>query len=219
VAPPTGDVQAAGASQAGSGLSMAEQDALNRGLKGLPAAYLRARVVNGGRSAAKNVNVAVLSVAEWRDGSWERQRPELDGRALAWSNTDPAALVDIPASAERPVDVVSVVRDWSLAEPGHLPILVQIRGPYYPANEAQRLTPGSWRVQLEVSAENVTAKGIEVIVAFPGFWPRDPPERVWKVIEVQGPAKLGSISSPPEPSTELGELLDETFGPGGIGGN
>ena len=85
------------------------------------------------------MNVAVLSVAAWREGRWERQKPELDGRALAWSNTDPAALVDVPANAERPVDVVSVVRDWSQWSPEKLPIRVEIRGPYYPANEAHLL--------------------------------------------------------------------------------
>jgi hypothetical protein len=190
-----------------------------RTVAGPPAAYLRARVANQGRSAAKNVNVAILSVAEWQSGAWRRVKPELDGRPLAWSNTDPTAQVDIPAKAERPFDVISVVRDWTtISVPPDLPIRVEIRGPFYPANEAHVLSPGAWRIQLEVSAEHVSAKGFEVVAVFPGFWPADPPERVWEVINVEGPAKLGSISSPPEPSTELQELAEEVFGPGGFGG-
>lgn len=89
---------------------------------GDPAAYLRARIVNHGGTAAKNVNVTVLSVSEWiaNTRSWIRRKPELDGRALAWSNADPAGVVDIPAEVERPADVISITRNWAPGQQGHI---------------------------------------------------------------------------------------------------
>jgi hypothetical protein len=178
--------------------------------RGGPAAYLRARVVNHGRTAAKNVSVAVLA-AETPVGTsvlWRRPKPELDGRALAWSNLEHTAAVNIAPGVERYVDVISIVRDLGRWPQGEIPTRVEIKDPP-PANQAEWLAPGTWRLRLEVSAENVSAVEWDVAVHFPGVWPQDPPYRVWEVIGVEGPAAPASIGRPSVPKTPVAQGLTD----------
>lgn len=125
-----------------------------------------------------------------------RRKPELDGRPLAFSNLPHDATVDVPAGVERYVDVVSI--PWIAEQQGELPIRLEIREPF-PANQAEWLTPGAWRLRLEVAAENVSAQEVELVIRFDGAWPADPPERIWDAVSIQGPVKPGSIAAPRAP--------------------
>jgi len=179
---------------------------------GNPVAYLRARVRNDGRAAARNVQVVVLSVETWMDntGRWVPQRPELWGRALAWSN-NPVVTVDVPPRTARLLDVVCIPRD--LAAQGMIPLFLTIQPPL-PANDAQELTSGGWRFSLEVSGDNVRATRYEMQIRFDGAWPGHFPEDVWRAVGVRGPARRINEQPPPRPRLQgpvqqLEEALDE----------
>lgn len=165
---------------------------------GWPMAFVRARVANSGRSSAKNVSVSLLSVEDWLDThrAWVRRKPELDGRALAWSNVAHTEPVDIPPGVERLLDLVAMPRDWN--NQGQIPMTIQIKQPG-PASHAERLPPGKWRLRLEIAAENVAAKEVEIAISFSGIWPADPPERIWEAVAVAGPGPRNSIAGPPQP--------------------
>lgn len=161
------------------------------------AAYLRLRVRNDGRSSARGVQVAIVSVETWPDNTrrWIRGKPELDGRPLTWAN-DPRATADIPAGVERYLDVVWIPRRWQ--EQGQMPLVLSIQLPH-PANNAQVLGPGGWRLRLQVSGDNIPATPYEIQVTFDGYWPADPPHRIWDAVAVRGPASTIDADEPPRP--------------------
>src|SRR5262249_42933210 len=98
---------------------------------GEPAAFVRLRLDNSGRSTARNVGVRVLQVHRWDVDRqvWLRARPELDGRLLQPSNQLPSEpdLVDVFPSSDRIVDLVSV-GDGPESN-GARPVLVEIGQP------------------------------------------------------------------------------------------
>lgn len=162
-------------------------------------AWVRLRVVNDGRTAAKNVQVTITGVTTWagRPGHWLRGKFDLHGRALVWSNSPgQATAVDIPPSGERYVDVVAIPRDWD--HQGAIEMMLQI-GQFAPAAHSERLSPGSWQFALELSADNVGAVTRHVAVTFNGVWPDNPPERIWDEIAV-APPSLTPHDRPPRPA-------------------
>jgi hypothetical protein len=176
---------------------------------GVPAAYARLRVVNDGRSTARGVQVTVTGVATWagNPGRWLRGRFDLHARALVWSNSPGQATAgDIPPGAERYLDLIAIVRDWQ--NQGFIGMTLQIGQPAT-AGGSERLSPGSWRFALEVSADNVSAFIRYVAVTFNGLWPDNPPERVWDEIAVGLPS-VKSQGQPPRPTNRtIGERLEQ----------
>lgn len=166
---------------------------------GPPSAWVRLRVVNEGRTAAKNVQVVVTGVATWagNPGHWVKGKFDLHGRALVWSNSPGQAVaVDIPPGGERYVDLVAIPRDWQNFDP--IDMTLQI-GPPPPASQSERLSPGSWQLALELSADNVSAVTRHVGVTFNGVWPDNPPERIWNEIAIAAPAAT-THDHPPRPA-------------------
>ena len=166
---------------------------------GFPSAWVRLRVVNEGRTAAKNVQVVVTGVSTWAGnrGHWVRGKFDLHGRAVVWSNSPSRAVaVDIPPGGERYVDLVAIPRDWQ--NQGMIHMTLQI-GPPPPVSQSERLSPGSWQLALELSADNVSAVTRHVSVTFNGLWPDDPPERIWNEIAVAAPGATPH-DRPPRPA-------------------
>lgn len=172
-------------------------------LGGHPAAYVRVRVGNGGRSTAKRVWASLLEVESWHtERGWERRWPELDGATLAWSNREPPVL-DIPPKSERPLDLFAVFRDFP--RQGRMPIVLQIRRPF-PANRAHELNPGGWRIRIEAAADNATPETYYVAFRFDGSWPA---RSFWDAVAVDGPSKRPQARPPVPDLRDPAEMLAE----------
>ena len=164
-------------------------------LEGRGVGFLRLRVENTGRSTARDVQVSVGSLDEWVDesGRWLRTRPELDGRPLKWGGSSDST-VDVPPKVERSVDLLAITRDP--ARHRDLPMSIYIQG-VPPANRANDLPPGSWRIRLMLSADNCAAKLYEVRLLFDGTWPAEPLDGIWDAVVMQGPARSLADGPPP----------------------
>jgi hypothetical protein len=178
---------------------------------GDPAAYVRLRAVNNGRLAAKGVQVTVTGVSTWTHppGHWLNGKFDLHGRPLVWSNSPgQATVIDIPPGGERYIDLIAIVRDWQ--NQGLMDMTLQIGQPA-PAGGSERLSPGSWQLAIEVSADNVPAVTRYVAVTFNGVWPADPPERIWREIAVSPPSTKAH-GQPPRPARPpIQEQLDQAI--------
>jgi hypothetical protein len=156
---------------------------------GRPAAFVRLRVDNRGRSTARRVGVRVLQVHYWDQGrqQWIRVRPELDGRLLQPSNQLPGepGTVDVFPGSDRIVDLVSIGgKDGG--DPG--PVFIEISEPW-PPNRANALETGVWRLDLSVSGDNINAEGYFITVSFDGAWPEMDGPGIWDHLRVDGPSK------------------------------
>ena len=138
---------------------------------GEPAAFVRLRLENHGRSTARNAGVRVIQVHRWDapSGEWARLRPELDGRLLQPSNqlASEPDLVDVFPRSDRIVDLASV--DYGRVFSGASPVFVEISHPW-PPNEANVLEPATWRLELAVVGDNITPERSSVTLSFDGMW-------------------------------------------------
>jgi hypothetical protein len=164
-------------------------------LEGRDVGFLRIRVENRGRSTARDVQLSVGSVDQWveRTNRWRRVRPELDGRPLKWGGSA-QPILDVPPNVERPVDLLAITRD--LAHQGAIPMTIFIQGEP-PANRANDLPPGGWRIRLMLSADNSRAELYEVSVMFDGTWPAERVDQIWDAVVVRGPDRTPSDDPPP----------------------
>jgi hypothetical protein len=163
---------------------------------GEPAGYIRLHVGNDGRASANRVRVSLLQVERWDDErGWEHAKPEIDGADLVWSNRSEEPL-DIPPRSERPLDLFAIVRDWDAQ--GDMPMALQI-GSKVPANRADQLSPGAWRVKLEASADNASPQTCYVAFRFDGAWPGGAPAAIWRAVTVRGPSTRPETDPPPRP--------------------
>jgi hypothetical protein len=154
---------------------------------GKTAAFVRVRLVNRGRSTARNVCLRVVKVHWWdrAGGGWIRARPELDGRLLQPSNrlANEPTLMDVFPRSDGIVDLASV----EPTDDGTGPILVEITRPW-PANGINELDPGTWRLELMICGDNVAAQRLAVLVAFDGTWPHSAATEIWDHFLVHGPS-------------------------------
>jgi hypothetical protein len=168
------------------------------------AAFVRMRVVNLGRSTARNVCVSVLKVHRWDAprAAWIRSRPELDGRSLQPSNQLAAqpVLVDVFPHSDRIVDLAAV--DLGRASNGGARFAVEISRPW-PPNEANLLEPGVWRVELLVCGDNIKPARSFVTLSFDGIRPQPETLAIWEHFLVHGPAS--ELSQPPEEAARLND--------------
>ena len=122
---------------------------------GETAAYVRVRVVNDGRTTARNVAVNILRVDRWdpERREWIRSRPELDGRPLQPSNQleNQPDLVDVFPHTHRILDLSSI--DLAPSSNGADRIFVEISQPR-PPNEANVQESATWRLELLVCGDN-----------------------------------------------------------------
>ena len=150
------------------------------------AAYVRIRVVNVGRTTARNVGVNILSVHRWdpTSGDWIRSRPELDGRALQPANQleDQPNLVDVFPRTDRILDLASV--DLASSTDGGNPIFVEITQPW-PPNEANVLEAATWRLELLVCGDNIRPDRSFVTLSFDGARPEADGTGIWDHFVVQ----------------------------------
>jgi hypothetical protein len=153
-------------------------------------AFVRLRVDNRGRSTARRVRVRVLQVHSWDQGGrqWRRACPELDGRLLEPSNqlSDEPGTVDVFPHSDRIIDLVSV--GGGLDEDGPRPVILEIGQPW-PPNQANALAPGTWKLELSVSADNMNAQRYFVTVFFDGCWPGLDGPGIWDHLRVDGPSR------------------------------
>jgi hypothetical protein len=163
------------------------------------AAFVRLRVVNRGRSTARNVAVRVLKVHRWDPVSadWIRSRPELVGRLLQPSNhlASEPDLVDVFPSSDRIVDLASV--DLTRVSRGANPICVEISHPW-PPNEANLLETATWRLELLVCGDNIKPERSFVSLSFDGLWPQAESEspEIWDHFVIHGPLSRPDTRGP-----------------------
>ena len=166
---------------------------------GEPAAFVRLRLDNRGRSTARRVGVRVLQVHNWDPSSrrWIRSRPELDGRLLQPSNQLPSdrdlETVDVFPGSDRVVDIASV--GYGPEGDGPSPVFVELGHPW-PPNEANVLEPGVWELELLVCGDNIKAQRYFVRVLFDGVWLESESAEIWDHFLVEGPW-TGAMPPPP----------------------
>jgi hypothetical protein len=173
----------------------------NRIDTGEPAAIIRMRLHNRGRSTARRVAVRLLQVHFWDEsrGQWIRSRPELDGRLLQPSNQMPSErdleVMDVYPASDRIIDLASV--GYRPESEGTGPVFVEIGRPW-PPNKANVLDPGTWSLTLLVSGDNINAQQYFVTVSFDGSWSGPEGTEIWDHFHVKGP----SVEPIPGPSGE-----------------
>jgi hypothetical protein len=172
---------------------------------GETAAFVRLRIVNRGRSTARNVAVSLLKVHRWDPAArgWIRARPELDGRFLQPSNqvAGQPDLLDVFPHSDRIVDLASV--DFDRVTQGASPIFVEITHPW-PPNEANVLEPGAWRLELLLVGDNIRAARSLVAITFDGTWSDAESADIWQHFLVDGP--VPELAQPAEDAARLLEL-------------
>jgi hypothetical protein len=172
----------------------------NRIVGGEPAAFVRLRLRNEGRSTARHVAVRLLEVDRWDPvrALWRRAQPELDGRLLQPSNELPMEhgleTVDVYPSSDRIVDLASV--GCGPDDGGARPVFVEIGHPW-PPNRANELVPGIWRLELLVCGDNIIkAQRYFVTLSFDGCAPERPESSdIWDHFLINGPS-LHAIAGP-----------------------
>lgn len=179
---------------------------------GNPAAYVRLGIANEGRASANRVRISLLEIESWdsSDG-WARVGPEMDAATFIWSNRPGEPALDIPPKSERPLDLFAILRDWQAQ--GEMPMGLQIG--VIPANRADQLAPGAWRVKLEASADNASPRTSYIAFRFDGSWPGNPADGsgIWRAVAVDDPRKRPPHRPPtPEvrdPAEELAEAVQQ----------
>jgi hypothetical protein len=156
---------------------------------GEPSAFFRMRVVNHGRSTARNVAIRLLRTRRWdADGDvWRRARPELDGWLLQPSNQyeAEARALDVFPNSDRVVDLASV--SCRAERDGKAPLFIEISYSW-PPNEANHLEPGAWQLELLLCGDNVRAQGYFVGLSFDGFVPDAKGDDIWEHFLVESPS-------------------------------
>ncbi len=156
---------------------------------GETAAYVRVRVVNDGRTTARNVAVNILRVDRWdpERREWIRSRPELDGRPLQPSNQleNQPDLVDVFPHTDRILDLASI--DLAPSSNGADRIFIEISQPW-PPNEANVLEPATWRLELLVCGDNISPSRSFVTLSLDASSPQTNGEAIWDHFVVRGPA-------------------------------
>jgi hypothetical protein len=111
-----------------------------------------------------------------------------------------AGQVDVFPYSDRIVDLASV--DLAQASNGASPIFVEISHPW-PPNKANALEPATWRLELLVCGDNITAERSFVTLSFDGTWPHPESAAIWEHFVVQGPSS--ERSRPPVEATRRGQ--------------
>jgi hypothetical protein len=162
---------------------------------GEAAAYVRLRLVNVGRTTARNVAVNILRVHRWDPvrAEWIRSRPELDGRAPQPSNQleHQPDLVDVFPHTDRILDLASV--DLTPSPDDAKPIFVEITQPW-PPNEANVLDAATWRLELLVCGDNIKPERSFFSLSFDGTLAEAESAGIWDHFVVQGPFHDISVS-------------------------
>jgi hypothetical protein len=113
--------------------------------------------------------------------------------------------------SERPLDLFAVTRDWNAQ--GEMPLELQI-GAVRPANRADRLPPGAWRVRIEVAADNASPSTAYLSFRFDGAWPGgvdDDESRIWAAIAVQAPSARPPVRPPRPELVSAEEMLADAL--------
>jgi hypothetical protein len=182
----------------------------NRLDTGEPTAIVRMRVHNRGRSTARRVAVRVLQVHHWDQDrrQWIRARPELDGRLLQPSNQLPSdrdlEVVDVFPDSDRIMDLASV--SYGLEPDGPRPVFVEIGRPW-PPNKANILDPGTWKLDLIVCGDNISAQRYFITVSFDGSCPELESPEIWDHFLIEGPS-IRTMSGPPSGALDVAASTD-----------
>lgn len=140
-----------------------------------PSHWLRLRVTNrrgARRRSATEVEARLLQVAHIVGE--ETSRTPLDSAALIWSNqSHPSATINIPPGESRHVDV-GVLR-WpepidAIPAEGSQGCWVELQVLPKPSSDRDRLQIGTYRLELSLSAKDVSARRYQVLLDVNGEW-------------------------------------------------
>ena len=151
-----------------------------------------------GRATARGVHVRIAKIEKWVNGTWVRERSELDARELAWANTPSTESVDIPGGSMRPLDFLAAL-DRNDEVTGAAAIRLEIADwmTNAPSSGAHAfLEAGSWRLELVVAGDNVKAARLHLALGFSAEWWDPDTGKLWtNTVVIVGP----SSRAPTEP--------------------
>jgi hypothetical protein len=153
---------------------------------GSGSAWLRMRVENTGREAARAAEIAIERISELGSGHrqlerakrFSPQQPEAAiGRLLKWADQD-AGTVDIPSHATRRFDVVHIVSSEPHVQTEHgLEVPLRVGFARESGAARERLSGLNYRLELSLSGTNFESVVYEISLDFGGVWV--PGEAIW----------------------------------------
>lgn len=140
----------------------------------VPVLYVRARITNGGRTSATDVEALAVELWSLVDGKWLRD-PDLLPMNLIWSYSGGGLLAHLPPGVSRHCDLFVVVPEeesWTSGLGGACAIerAALCLTPQHRGNIDRLARSGTYRLVISIAAKDVAAERFQVKFSVPSEW-------------------------------------------------